>query len=195
MQRRKKMKRIPLYTALALGLATGIAEADTITETYTFAPFVGYTSETGTSFRQFNPAQGTLNSITFTDVVIAMFAGGGANEFNQAQYIISLNGVPFVMSASRVGDGSAGASPNNFTESKQDIAAAFVGSGNVATSLEVFNFNGTSAMINSFPGIESVTYNFTPTLPVPEPGSLGLLGTGLLGLGLVGFASRRHFFG
>ena len=39
------MKRIPLYTTLALALATGIAEANTITETYTFAPFVSYTSK------------------------------------------------------------------------------------------------------------------------------------------------------
>lgn len=189
------MKRIPLYTALALALATGIAEADSITETYTFAPFSGYTSETGTSFPQFNPAQGTLNSITFTDVAIAMFSGSVAPDLNQAQYIISLNGLPFVMTATTVGDGSAEASPSNFTESKQDIAAVFVGTGNVATSVDVINFRGTIAVISSTFGPGLVTYNFTPTLPVPEPGSLGLLGTGLLGLGLVGFASRRHFAG
>ncbi len=99
------------------------------------------------------------------------------------------------MDASAIGNGTGNAFIRNYTVSNSSVLAAFVGSGNVATSVDVRNTGGTSAAISSTFGTESLTYNFTPTVPVPEPGSLGLLGIGLLGLGLVGFASRRHFVG
>ncbi len=189
------MKRIPLYTTLALALATGIAEANTITETYTFDPLSGYSSESGTSFAEFNPAQGTLNSITLNDTATATFSGGGVSDRNEAEYKISLPGKFLLISADALGNSTATAFLHNLTVTDAGILAAFVGSGNVATSVDVSNAGGTSAAISSTFGTEILTYNFTPTVPVPEPGSLGLLGIGLLGLGLVGFASRRHFAG
>jgi hypothetical protein len=162
-----------------------------ITETYTFpSPLVGYTSEAGSSFSQFNPALGTLNSVTVNATATATFSGGGEADHNEADYHIFLNSNnianPFDMFAPTIGNGTADASIPDLTTTAG--LGSYIGIGDVSTSVFVENVLSTIADISSTFGDETLTYNFTPAAAVPEPGSLSVLAIGLLGLG---WAHRR----
>jgi len=184
-----------LSAMIALALTCRIASANTITETYTFPSFTGYVNlqspVAGSSFPEFDPALGTLNSITLNDTATATFSGGGAKDANVADYTITLNFSEFEMVASKTGNGQATTDISNFTETAPGELAALTGSGSVATAISVVNHNGTPASISSTFGIESLTYNFTPavTATAPEPSTLALLSTGLLCC--LGFGRRR----
>jgi len=172
-------------TALMTGVASvaaSHARAAVITETYTFpSPLAGYTRAVGTSFAEFNPALGSLNSITLNDTVAATFSGGAPNSPNAAEYQISLNGVLFFMAASLVGNGSEDVSISNLTETDPIDLGALTGTRVVSTSVIVANAAGTPTNISSTFGTESLTYNYTPTASIPEPGALALLSVGLIG--------------
>jgi ABC-type transport system substrate-binding protein len=84
-----------LATAAAFGIgfaAAASAKAATITETFTFPTVDGYTTETGSSFSAFDPAFGTLDSVTYNVTATAVFSGGGDTDHNLAQYILMFVG-------------------------------------------------------------------------------------------------------
>ena len=174
-------------------IAASHARAAAITETYTFpSPLAGYTRAVGTSFAEFNPALGTLNSITLNDTAVATFFGGGPGFPNAAQYQISLNGLLFFMSADLLGNGSADASISNLTETDPTDLGTLTGTGVVSTSVIVANAAGTPTNISSTFGTESLSYNYTPAASIPEPSALALLSTGLIGLIGCAVARRRR---
>lgn len=187
MSKRLRLELIGLALCLAFAAP---AMADTLTETFTFPSFAGYVEMSGTSFPEFNPALGTLNSITLNATATATFSGGGPFDDNLAEYDIILNGVFFFMEAPSVGNGTAGAF-SDLTSTFEGDLAALTGSGSVTTEVSVRNIHGTPASISSTFGTESLTYNFTPAATAaPEPEPLPVLGA-ILGLGMMVAARRR----
>lgn len=167
------------------------ARAALIDETYTFpSPLAGFTRAVGTSFAEFNPALGRLSSITVNATATATFSSGFSALPNAAQYQIALNGVLFFMAADQLGNGSADASISNLIDADPIDLRALTGVGMVSTSVIVANAAGTPTNISSTFGTESLTYNYTPTASIPEPGALVLLSTGLIGL--IGCAITRR---
>ncbi len=188
-----------MRTALAAGLiggavllAAGRAGANTITQTFTFPSLYDYGTEDATSpIDLFNPTLGTLDSVTVNATVTATFSDGSSTFDNVAEYRITVVDSDFIIHASRTGNGTAIGSLINDTVDAD--FASFTGKGTTLLTLLVLDYGETSANVRSVFGTESITYNFTPSkgVPLPEPGSLVLLGTALLGLGVVGWA-RRH---
>lgn len=176
---------------IAAGLLLGTeARATIISETFSFAEFSGYRGESGTSFAQFNPTLGTLNSVTVDFAVTADFFGGGANDINKANYSLNAGDV-FNILFQVPGNTAAG----EFTQLAAPSLTPFIGTGSVTTSVNVTNAGGTHANISSTfldQGIgESVTYDYTPvSASVPEPGTLALFSAGLIGL--MGLLRRRQ---
>lgn len=93
-----------------------------------------------------------------------------------------------------------------FTPNPQTITLAlapFVGLGTVGLSSAIIDYlpitscSGFGATCNnmadlSWSGSLTVTYDYTPNNPVPEPGTLGLFAAGLVGLGVAGRSRQRR---
>ena len=174
--------------AVAIGLVGGgSAQAASITETFTLDTLTGYASETGSAFSAFDPALGTLNSVTYDVTATASFTGGEPTGLNLATYVLTFAGRDSTntavlttqsMTAASLGNGVAQAS---LTATDSSVATYLVPS---AVTPNLMIEGGALASLSSTFPTESVTYNYTPfsPAPVPESSSITLLAIGFAGL-------------
>jgi hypothetical protein len=181
--------------SVGIGLAgAASAKAATITEVFGFPPVVGYSSrpQDGSSFSAFNPALGTLESVTYNLNAIAQFTGGGPSDFNTAQYMFQFSGPGGgsieLAAASRFGNGFT--DPVRVTPTVgPPLIATFFGPGSVVPSVFIVNSGHTPASIRSSFPLESVTYNYKP---IPEPSTWAMMLLGFSGLGFLGYRQTRR---
>ncbi|HTV08545.1 MAG TPA: PEP-CTERM sorting domain-containing protein [Candidatus Aquilonibacter sp.] len=167
--------------------ATGRAYADTQTVDITFNPnptinIVGGGYEDSEGFAQFNPALGTLESISFSVAWSQTYTtpSGGA-------VYLAFSPVGYGEIVENDNPNSASFSINSVPVPLSDFAA-FTGTGDA--SLEVSDNGAGESLYVDFSSV-SVTYTYTPSVAAtPEPSSLALLGTGALG---VAATMRRRF--
>lgn len=186
--------RAILASAVGVALAAATsANAATITETFTFDTLDGYTFGTGSSFPAFDPALGTLNSVTYDVRATATFSGGADDGDNSVDYEFTFYGPGFGFSAETAYAGATGNTSGeavlNSTESDPYIDA-FFGPGSVTPEVEASYEGGSAPGIVSTFATESVTYNYTPA--APEPSTRVMMGLGFAGLAFVGYRGARR---
>ena len=191
-----------MKAVLAAALIAGIAllgsehaRAAAITQIFSLPDIPGLgpgltVNESGSPISQFNPAFGTLTSVSVTTTAIIIFIGG-INTENIANGALFLASSFYPNMSQCFGSCSTTMSLNYNVPPNGDLSG-FVGAGTIAPDITMSNnSSGPNLLASTFVG-ESVTYNYTPAATVPEPGSLSVLAVGLLGLG---WAYRRRAHG
>ena len=178
-------RHLLLSTILLLTALTSAAHADTLSTNFS----VQFTGLTGTEenlfgVSQFNPALGTLNSISATLTGYVAFVPDVPGE---RFYRFTLSG-----------PGSAPLFIGSYLSSTDVMLSGmdtadlgqFTGINHVLLFPDVLVVGGSASTVpSSLQG--NVTYNYTPvTSPVPEPSALVLLATGLLGIACASPRSR-----
>jgi len=207
-QRRRNYMRASKY-ALIIGMlvmAPFTVKADTITETFTVPQISGNlpngASKSGTSFSLFNPALGTLNSITFDIEASFTLSNGGATDVHSPEFAVEFwDGSTFVTTLQSPTDGVTGNVSGTLSFTKTYVSGgvgllpggfdAFIGTGSMETNIDVRDEIPTvqpDSISMTFTNPETVTYNYTPSTvgavpAVPEPGSFALFGTVLAVIG------------
>jgi hypothetical protein len=180
--------------AVGIGLAgAASAKAAMIKETFTLPTLDGYTSEKGSPFSAFDPVLGTLNSVTYDFIWTTDFTGGGLSDHNFAVYTFSFLGPSGKVSSQlgtvgTIGPGSRDSSLQ-LTIDPPNISA-FPGPGSVVPSVSVVNKLNSPATIVSTFATESVTYNYTPAVIVPEASTWAMMLIGFAGLGAAAYRRR-----
>jgi PEP-CTERM motif len=198
------MKQCVLAAAVACLFGGGLAEtgrADTMTEnfTVTIGPPAATLGDNDNNFLvsvpQFNPANGTLTSVSFA------LTGSGTYSSNSVLPELDPSGlVQFSGGSTAFGFSvlhNTGAVTINLSGSASGAAtlAGVTGTGSVMAGVDLFD-NSFNPFADTFEtdngGLSgTLTYTFTPTVTtVPEPSSLTLLGIG--GVGLVGYGWRKR---
>ena len=171
-------------TAAAIFLSAG-ARADTLTQTLsqTLTGLTG-TEEDGGGIADFDPALGTLNSVTQTVAGTLIFTPTDTSK--PASFVFGVNGndTPIQSLLSETSGGTIDVSVTTGPTLEE-----FTGRFGQQYTLEPFDvevLNGT--LSSSGPVTDSFTFNYTPAT-TPEPSGLILLGTGVLG---IAGATRRR---
>ncbi len=163
-------RHIILFAALLFSAATLPAHADTITTNFS----VGFTNLTGPEENlfgvlQFNPALGTLNSITATLTGNVTFVPDNSGNSSYELTLDSPFGFIFRQTYT-----SSSAIAISVTDPN---TGGFVGINHVILDPDVSVTGGSASTVpTTLAG--TFTYNYTPA-PTPEPSSFALLLTGL----------------
>ena len=180
-----KSMRVRIFAALVVAAFPACANADTFSVPVTWpdAIFVFGNPVNSDPFAQFHPALGTLTNITLTVTGIGLSVGSFPdlffveNHFGNTFFEIKPFSDIFFISQS----GSI---------NLPDVLADFTGAGQETLGVEnsvLFSF-----AFFSFPPSSFVTYEFTPTPPVPiHPSPAAQFIAGLALLGLLGWRRRR----
>jgi PEP-CTERM motif len=172
--------------------------AASITEPFsvTISPAVTLTGEVFpvTSFAQFNPANGTLNDIMTTLTGPATWTSSSHDPLLFAALTLHNSGEEVNNGQTF---GSPGAITINFggTDTFTPDFTTLIGTGTTTLdfSLEATTPSDTFETTAAAGLVGSITYDYTPSAVVPEPGSLALLGAGLAGFAF-GRRRKNHSF-
>jgi hypothetical protein len=184
----RNLGRALLATILFL-LTPLTVSAASITEPFsvTISPAVTLPAELFpvTSFAQFNPANGTLNDIMTT-------LTGPATWTSSSQAPMLFARLTLHNSGEVVNHGQAfsstGALTVDFggTDTFTPDFTTLIGTGTTTLDFSLLGEPGDTFETTSAAGlVGSITYDYTPSAVVPEPGSLALLGAGLAGFAFV----------
>ena len=180
----------PIASLLFAIAPAAALHAATINETFSFANLSTYGFENGSNVAEFNPALGTLNSVSYSFTVTSTLNLPVVNNQAKGYYFFELgpandlqdiNGQPLTFS------GTLTSASFGFS--------AFTGNGSLTPFINVAPYpgldpgNGYSSTFS----LGTVTYNYTPSA-VPETSSFSLLGAGLVAVGLLRRRSRPRRF-
>lgn len=183
------MRNIILATCAwaAVGVITpGTGRAAVQTEAFSIQVPAGTavtpaTNVASSAFPQFNPANGTLNSVTTN------YVGSGSWTDPVGGRVLTLALVVHDKSVVLAGQDfffSPGAKTFGFSGTDVFLPelTSFIGSGLTQVDLQLSGGGGTFAtpLTNG-----TISYNFTPAVVVPEPGTTWVMGIGLVAAGLL----------
>jgi hypothetical protein len=180
----QKCHPLALLAFGAFAFSGSTINAATITETFTL-PNLGMShnnNATGSAFAEFDPTLGTLNSVTID--ISATFTYGSGIPYTRYLFNFQGNGDTTLR-----GDISVPRLSLISTATSAADLANFMGTGVVTPSVRLTQgFSRSASFAVSFHP-ETVVYDYTPAVPIPEPSSITILGAGLMTCVLV----RRRF--
>jgi hypothetical protein len=162
------------------GAAHAAAETETFTVNGAPSEVGGFPQVLSSSFAEFNPALGTLNSITINASGTATLTVNGSGEDAGADFlsVTSLAEPNIQLVGGQGSAGGAGTFDISATGTESGELAPFEGASATAVYFQFAIGVGDTLSVNDVPG--SVTYNYTPAVAsVPEPVGWSVFAAGL----------------